>query len=363
MARHADLLVTGIGAFASRLILDLALVAERPVRVAVGGRENEGNGHAEWLCRAANARAAMMGKPAQFEPVVLDWESQQALADVVGALRPACVVHSASIQSPWDILENPQSPWSRFIERAGGFGFTAPLQALLARRISLAAGAIDGRLVNVCYPDFVNPVLAAAGCAPVCGAGNVAILAAYMADALGRREPGAVRLLAHHFHLAAFFKPAADRRGRPPRVWMDGRELADVDARFASIFLPRRQTMAALAGTSAAPLALALLGHHDLLGHAPGPLGRSGGYPIAVRNGILSLDLPRGLTVDDAAAWLKPFSEHDVAQMTADGRIVWAESTREALRRECPDLADGFAIADLEAACSALLALRERLCR
>lgn len=361
MIRRADLLVTGTGAFAVRLILDLALMAERSVRVAVGSR-GDGATQAEWLCRTANARATMVGKPAQFMPVVLEWENPQALADIVGSIQPACVIHSASVQSPWGILEYPDSPWSRFIERAGGFGFTAPLQVLLARRIGLAATAIGGHLVNACYPDFVNPVLAASGCAPVCGAGNVAILAAYMADTLDNRQPRQVRVLAHHCHLAALFKPAAERRGLPPRVWVDGRELSDVDTRCASIFLPRRETMRALAGTSAVPLVLALLGHRDLLGHAPGPLGRSGGYPVAVRDGMLSLDLPAGMTPNEAAEWLKPFSEHDVARLTAMGRITWTEAAREALRLECPHLADGFDVADLEAACSDLLALRERLC-
>lgn len=361
--RKIDLVVTGTGAFASRLCLDLAVVATRPFTVGVCGREGESRARADWLCGTANARAALFNRAVTFEALTLRWDATDALAETISTTRPGLIVHSATLQSPWDVANKTGSQWADLVEAAGGFGFTAPLQAVLALRLARAAkdAGHPAKLVNACYPDLVNRILVARGLSPTCGAGNVAILAAYFADALGERRPGTVRVLAHHHHLAAFFKPAAERQGVAPRVWLDGKELSSVYRRFARVHLQRKPAMAALAGASAIPLLLALLGHQDCVGHAPGPLGRAGGYPVAVRQGVLTLDLPPDISVEEAELWLEQFGAHEPVTLSQDDRLEFSDQAREVLRPHAPDLIDGFHVDDLEVACEDLIRLRQRM--
>ena len=81
MAETCDILVTGTGSFAERLIFDIAITAEKPVTVAVSGR-NEAR--MDWLSTAGNARAALFGHPVTVlaRPVV--WDSAETIAEVIG---------------------------------------------------------------------------------------------------------------------------------------------------------------------------------------------------------------------------------------------------------------------------------------
>ena len=55
MVEKCDVLVAGTGAFAARVVFDLAVGAEKPLKVAIGGRNPE---RMDWLRTAADARAA-----------------------------------------------------------------------------------------------------------------------------------------------------------------------------------------------------------------------------------------------------------------------------------------------------------------
>lgn len=360
MSERCNILVTGTGFFAERLLFDLAVIAPQPVRVVIAGRNRA---RAEWLATTANARAAVFARPAAFEAAVLAWDTPAAIAETVGPLGPEAVIQTASLQSPWDLVDHPESPWSKFVNRLGGLGALAFLQALLTARVARAMtlAGIPGALANACYPDLTNRILALLGLEVACGLGNVAILAAAFAADLGVRNPGVVRVLAHHRNLAMFFRPVAERQGPPPRVWVEGEEIPDAQARFAHLHLPRKATVNALAGGTAAPVALALAGLTDYQGHVPGPLGLVGGYPVALRDGRLALDLPPGLTAEAAALWFHGFEAWEPLRVADDGQLSFNERAAAALRPHLPALADGFPVDDLEPACAAVLALRQRL--
>ena len=63
MRARADIVVFGTGSFAGRIVCDLAATAGDEVRVAVAGRNLE---RLNWLTLAANARATIFQRPAQF---------------------------------------------------------------------------------------------------------------------------------------------------------------------------------------------------------------------------------------------------------------------------------------------------------
>ena len=360
MPKKFDILITGTGFLAERVAFDLAVVAEKPIEVAVCGRHPEEKERLEWLGMAANARAALFARPVNISTLAIDWSSPAAIAETVTACEPEVILHTATLQSPWEI--DRSTPWARLVERAGGFGVTGVLQALLAVRTAQAMRLAGNRgaLVNTCYPDLVNQILGARNLPVTCGLGNVAILAAFLMGDLGIREHGRLKMLAHHQNLLPFRQPPAERKGTSPRVWVDGEEIEDVYGRFTRVKLPHKP-MTAVAGTTGVPALLALAGHHDHYGNLPGPRGLPGGYPVAIKNRSLMLDLPAGETPDDAVAWNRQFESLEGMWLAEGGRIVYSERARAEIAAHSPTLGKGFHVDDLEEACAEMEAIRRKL--
>src|SRR5262245_53846355 len=137
-----------------------------------------------------------------------------ALDDEVAALarrQPDVVVCCASAQSPYEAMTAP-SAWTRLVKEAG-FGVTLPLQATVTLRLAnaIAQASPHTLLVNGCFPDAVNPLLAALDRPVHCGIGNVATIAACLQAAMGLPDQSRLSVLAHHVHLAAPGEP--DRPG------------------------------------------------------------------------------------------------------------------------------------------------------
>jgi hypothetical protein len=56
-------------------------------------------------------------------------------------------------------------------------------------------------------------------------------------------------------------------------------------------------------------MALALISGKTHVGRAAGPFGCPGGYPIKIENGEIALNLPAGVTPEEAIAFNKKFEE------------------------------------------------------
>jgi hypothetical protein len=106
---------------------------------------------------------------------------------------------------------------------------------------------------------------------------------------------------------------------------------------------------------------LAMAHGRNWSGHVPGPMGLPGGYPIVLKGGRISLDLPEGIARETAIAWNVQFEVQNGLVISPDGRAHYTGRLREALKAESPDIAAGFAVADLEQVWQAMSALRDRM--
>jgi hypothetical protein len=354
---RADLVLCGTGTFAARILFDVAATASRPLTVVVVGRTAF---RLAWLRTAANARAAMFGTGVRVHEHVVDTLSTDRMTALLGALRPRVVVNTASAQGGRVVTTQPDG-WTRLTQQAG-LGISAILQARLSLEVARAVAATvpEAYFINCCYPDVVNGMIAATGLPITCGIGNVAILAHAFTGLLGPGH-GKLQLLAQHAALAAFRRPLAERAASAaPRVWLDGQELDDVMQRFAPVQLAVEPVID-ISGASGIPLFLAMIGGTDWQGHVPGPGGLPGGYPVALRDGTLALDLPQGLTRDAAIAWNAAFEQSNGVIVSPDGRVRYTGKVEATLRAVSPDVAAGFMMRDFDAADRALSALRDRL--
>lgn len=370
--------VVGSGRLARAVCYSLGAMAHRlpaGARVVVVGRRPEPVAE---LCYIASTRAALAGAggpttddagPAvRFEPVVVDVSDGAAIADVLGGIAPEGVLLCASTQSPWERLTAP-SAWTALVERAR-FGITLPFQAEQAMRVAEAVP--DGAwFVNACFPDAVNPLLAALDVPVLTGVGNIGLLAASVQAARGLPDQSRLRMLAHHVHL---YQPAD--RDEEAVAWLDGEPLPDVGALLAAQRASARDELNHVTGHTAAVLVAALLTGSDLDTNLPGPLGLPGGYPVRLRSGArhieylardgsahqgrVELRLPDGVSVDAAVARNQRWAFADGA-VVEDGKVRFGDAAAAELAALAPELAAGFAATDLLAVAARMHRLRDQL--
>lgn len=344
----ASLVVIGAGSLARATCDALASGSPEPITVTVVGRDRAA---VAAVCYLAGTRAALAGTRVTFRPVPADVSADSALADVLAAARPAGVFVCASHQSPWERVTAP-SAWTDLLARAG-FGLALPLHADLAARAGrlVAAHAPDAWLVNACFPDAVNPVLAALGIPVLCGVGNVGTLAASLQAALGLPDQSRLALLAHHVHLHTPPDPASEAR-----AWLDDAPLPDVTALLATQRATDRALLNQVTGHTAALVLTALLGDTTTDTHVPGPHGLPGGYPVSLAAGRVSVRLPAGVGEAEAVEFNERAARRDGVRVT-DGKVHFEDDVVSALPRAAREL-QGFGVAELTEVCRELLALR-----
>lgn len=357
MSNQADIVVFGTGHFAARIVLDLAATADEEVSIVVAGRNAA---RAAWIRTAAAARASMFGRRVRVVERILPALDITSVSSLLAELKPKVVANTASAQGGRVAITRPDR-WTSFVEE-GGLTVTAIFQARISLAVAQAVSEVtpESYFVNCCYPDVVNGMIAGAGLPIACGIGNVAILAHAFAGALGPGH-GRLQLLAQHKALMPFRNAPSTRTGRyAPRVWLDGHEIHDVHSRFSAVQLAPEPVID-ISGASGVPLFLAMAAGRDWRGHAPGPLGLPGGYPIRLQGGVLDLDLPDGLSREEAIAWNAAFEQANGLVVDANGQVHFTGAVEAIMRSVSPALADGFAMRDFAAADVAMTELRARL--
>jgi hypothetical protein len=353
-----DILLFGTGAFAARIAFDLAATAKAPVRVMIAGRNGR---RLDWLRTAANARAAVFETGARFCSREVDLLQPGTPETVIGSVRPTVVVQAASVQTSAVIAASGDA-WGQLVAE-GGLSATAVFQAVLSARVARAIRDVHpaAKMINCCFPDVVNGILAAMKLPVLCGVGNVAILSSAFGGVLameGATRPP-LQVLAHYQLLGSWRQLQATRHGPAPRVWISGTEVADVYSRFDSVLLTPEPAIE-ISGATGVPLMLAIAAAQAWSGHVPGPDGLPGGYPVQWRNGHLSLDLPSGLARADAIAWNGAFEAKN--GLTVDGTWVrYSGRLASLLHDVSPSIAAGFDVSDLDEVVATLEAIRTRL--
>ena len=357
MSNACDILILGTGSFAQRVACDLAATAAAPTRLTIAGRNRL---RLDWIRTAARARAHMFSRPVDVATSKVDLAAPDAAGELLAVCRPAVIVQAASFQSG-SVIATGGNAWTHLVAQ-GGLSATAVFQSVLTARIARAAvqASPQSRLINCCFPDVANGIVSAMGLPVACGIGNIAILAHAFAGVLEGAPPPRLQMLCHYQNIAAWRRPREDRRGATPRVWLDGTEVACVFLRFAGVQLTPEPVID-ISGASGVTLILALAQGRDWAGHAPGPDGLPGGYPVTLAGGRLDLDLPQGIDRQAAIAWNVGHEAQSGLIVEANGRARYTGRLHDLLAAESPTLAAPFAVGELEDVWQAMCALRDRL--
>jgi hypothetical protein len=307
---------------------------------------------AERAQRAAGDAAAVAlysGASPRVASGQVDVLSPDALSEALRRIAPDLVVQAATLQSWWVLTQLPEDLWRR-LEVGARFGPWLPFHLVPARNVMQAVRELDAPtpVVNIAFPDAVNAVLAAAGLAPTCGAGNSDLLRPGIRLAAAERlgvAPDRVELewIGHHYHVVYYWMGLDEVEELDPdtyhlRVLVDGVDAGDrVDPcealASAGRDLPRGRQIGERTAASAAKNVSLLLRPEATDDHTPAPNGLVGGYDVRFERGVVGLRLPPGLD-RDAARLICERAQHGdgIESIAADGTARFTPEAVETMR-------------------------------
>jgi hypothetical protein len=361
-----DVLIIGSGSLAETTLRAMALQNPEPLRVAVMGRSRE---RADILAALGNAMAGAFHRPIRFEGDRIDWDDPGDLPAKLDKHAPRLILHTASLQTPWDFLgAADETRWKQLVVSAGN-AVLVPMQVALVKRVAMYIQTMNPRpiLLNTCFPDHVNPILKHMGLPIDSGIGNVAKFAA----CLRWRYPAPrhkVQVIGHLYHYYKILGTTHDPDLDGPRVWIDGEEVPDVEVDLKDAFHDLRSINAKgkiineLVGANAAEAIQGMLGDTPLETHVPGPNGLPGGYPVIMARGRVELDLPAGISEQEAIA-LNAQGAYDMGTsvIDAEGYSGFSSTAQGLLADYLPGLEKGFHVDELDQVTAALARLRDAL--
>jgi hypothetical protein len=286
-------------------------------------------------------------------------------AEMLLKIRPDIIINCASLQSWRVITQLPAERFAALDQAQLGPWLPMHLAPAYALMRAVKQACPKSLVVNAAFPDAVNPILYKVGMAPDVGIGNIANLVpatrsaiAHLTDCLPTQV--CAKLVGHHY-----FSHSVPRHGLATQrhdasfnltYWIDGEERTDEHTAEAIFGCVAREVSRLggvdgqyLTAMSAVTVLENLYADHEVRVHAPGPHGLPGGYPVKVGMGKVLLDLPYGVTREEAIKVNDAGQRLDgISLIRADGTAVFGEAQRQVMQREL-----NFAMAEMRVCDSA----------
>lgn len=305
-----SLLLIGIGNLGSNLLQLLAFNPRYQVTVAARNEDE--------LCRRINMinqSLLQLMIPNRIRMVQLDLFNVNDTSDKIARLKPDIIFTAVSLQSWWVISELPPDIFSELDEARVGPWLPMHLTLIYKLMIAIKQTGLSPKVVNGSYPDVVNPLLAKVGLGPYVGIGNVANPVPGIRFCIAQHlkcapEEISVKFFAHHtVSYRVSRKGTAEGLPYHLSIFHQGTDItSDVPKNKPFELLPtlfRRlggkegQLMTA---SSALSVLNALASENLTPVHAPGPFGWEGGFALQLSQDEMKVDLPPGLTLEEAIA-------------------------------------------------------------
>jgi len=277
-----------------------------------------------------------------------DCTAQAEVESLLADSNPDIVVQCASLMSPWALVDRADDV-ARAVASAG-LAVMLPMQLPVVRTVMSAVRltGFSGPVANLSFPDVTNVILDRLGLAPTIGLGNVTmhllrVRGALRAELGPDRELPLVRVIGHHNQVYPAMR--AEPPARPDervRVFLGEQgeradHLAYVGHPYAAGIVYNQVTAAACIRVVQALMP----GVGRTRVSAPAPFGLPGGYPVAIEDGTISLDLPPGQDIAEAAAWQASIGRNDgVESIAADGSVTFTERASSAVAAVAPWLTE-----------------------
>ncbi len=337
------IMIVGLGDLAGWVLEFLARLPG--MRRIVAGDINE-----DWGIQKVNSAiigAAQLNLFPQIHFRRMDVNDISGMAAILREEEPEVIYNSTTLQSWWVITQLPKAVYQEIDEARYGPWF--PMHFVLTHKLMTAIqkSGIKTLVANAAFPDAVNPVLAKLGLTPTVGIGNIDNLTPSLKLAVSRKlnvplPSVTIYLIAPHF-FSYFTARFGHTAGCPyllrvtvydedvtPRL--NGEELFKDLMKYAR--RPGSLKAHPVVAASAVKIIRGL--YHDTreLGHAPGPNGLPGGYPVLLSSSGVEVVLPKGISLDEAVKINNQAQKFDgIEEIQDDGTVVITDKSAEIMKR------------------------------
>jgi len=332
-----SVMIFGLGDLGGYVLEFLARVPNMPKIVTA-----DING--EWGERKTNsaiAGASQFGLYPDIEFRQLDAFDIERTAKILQEVQPTVIYNSMTLQSWWVITQLPQEAYKTIDEARYGPWYPMHFVPTYKLMQAVKRSGIKTHVVNAAFPDLVNPALAKIGLSPTVGIGNIdnlvcslRIVGAKMFNVPLRSVT--VYMVAPHF--VSYYMGRFGNSGGAPyylKVMIDDKDVTPKMNRDE--FLAKVTTVGKRPGSiqahpvvasSVCRIIMGILFDTKQLGHAPGPNGLPGGYPIKLSADGVEVFLPENLTLDEAIRINNEAQIFEgVESIEEDGTVVLTEKS------------------------------------
>ena len=349
------LLIVGGGNLCLQILQILAPRNQFEFHVASRDSEN-----ATRLCNLIRLAALQQNVSVQIHSHEMDLRESciSRNAETLLKIRPDIILNCASLQSWRVITQLPAERFAALDQAQLGPWLPMHLAPAYALMRAVKQACPKSLVINAAFPDAVNPILYKVGMAPDVGIGNIANLIpatrcaiAHLAGCLPAQV--CAKLVGHHY-----FSHSVPRHGLPQgsdatfslTYWIDGEERTEehtAEAVFGCVAREFRRLGGVdgqyLTAMSAVTVLENLHADQEVRVHGPGPHGLPGGYPVKVGMGRVLLDLPYGVTREEAIKVNEAGQRLDgISLIRADGTAVFGDAQMHVMQREL-----NFAMAEM----------------
>ncbi len=344
------ILIIGLGEVGGKA---LELLARRPgIARIVGADVNDTYGAQK--VNNATFGAQLEGIYPNIDFVKIDLFDIDKTTEILAEMKPSVIFNSTSLQSYWVVELLPKETHNKF--QQAGFGPWLPMHLTLCRKLMQAVerSGINTSVVNGAYPDATNPTCAKVGQAPVAGIGNGENVIPQVQKVISHRLGVPMRsvfisLVMHHY--AEYWIVREGHQGGATsymRVLVNGNDVSNEfnsDEIFKDIPIhamrPGRPDGHYLIASSAIQKIMAIYNDtREYSSCTAGPAGMMGGYPGRLSQKGFEIELPEGITLDEAVIinWENSKLE-GIEEIKDDGTVVFTERNyqlmKELLNYDC----------------------------
>jgi len=335
--KKASLMIIGLGDLAAWALEFLAREAGIPRIVTADVNEDLGYRRTN----SAVIGASRFGRYPDIEFVQLDAANIDKTVELIDDVQPSVIINGMTLQSWWVIGELPTDAYKQIDEARMGPWF--PMHFLPAYRLMRAVkkSGSHAKVINCAFPDVVNAALAKIGLAPTVGIGNVDNAVGALRIVVAKILNVSVRSVAVYLvcaHYTSYYTIRYGNSGGSPfylKVMVDDKDVTaklNIDQLIKNIPTLGKRLGGAkghpVVASSVCKIARGMLFDTKEIGHAPGPNGLPGGYPIRIGSDGVEVFLPEGLSLEKAMQINEEGNRFDgFESIQDDGTVVLTEKS------------------------------------
>lgn len=357
--KKQSIMIVGLGDLGGYVLEFLARIPNIPKIITADINE-------EWGIRKTNsaiAGASQFGLYPEIDFIPIDAFDTDNVANVLKKNEPTIIYNSMTLQSWWVITQLPPEAYKAIDEARFAPWYPMHFVPIYKLMQAVKESGIKTHVVNAAFPDLVNPALSRVGLTPTVGIGNIDNIACSLRQVAASMFEVPLRsaniyLIAPHYF--SYYAARYGNAGGAPyylKIMIDDRDVtSQVDKKR---FLENAITIAKRPGglqahpvvaSSVCKVVLGMLFDTQEVGHAPGPNGLPGGYPVRLSSEGVDVFLPEGINLEEAVQLNNDAQVYEgVESIQDDGTVILTDKSsgifKDLLDFDCKT----YTIADVEA--------------